>query len=472
MLRTLRRRLVLSHVLPLMVISPLMGLALVYILETQVLLTNLSGEMKAEAFLVAQLAGNRHGLWDSPPTAQQLVAQIAPNMAARVMLLDPGGHLLASSDPTDASRVGQQLDIPPLPRGSTGSVTTRTAYSRDQQAEVADVLVPVQDGEGHLLGIVRLTHRLSTVYEWFLRLRYLIAGVLTAGVLLGAGLGWALALNLSRPLGQVTRAVGRLAGGQQPVPIPEQGPEEILLLARAFNTLLERLQTLEKTRRQLLANLVHELARPMGALLSALQALQRGAGEDTALRQELLAGMQEEVVRLQRLVDNLAQLRDRILEPPSLVRQEVDLREWLRRTLAPWREAAHGKGLDWQLTLPDQLPEAEVDPDRLAQAVGNLLSNAIKYTPSGGTVSITAGFDQGSAWIRVSDTGPGIPPREQSRIFTPFFRGSQAGRFPQGMGLGLAIARDLVLAHEGELQLENTGRDGAQFLLRFPLKPQ
>jgi two-component system sensor histidine kinase GlrK len=105
-------------------------------------------------------------------------------------------------------------------------------------------------------------------------------------------------------------------------------------------------------------------------------------------------------------------------------------------------------------------PALEVDPDRLGQALGNLLSNAIKYTPAGGTVAVSAGTVHGAIWIRVSDTGPGIAPADQARIFTPDVH--------QGMGLGLGIARELIAAHNGRLELESTPGLGSHFTLWLP----
>jgi two-component system sensor histidine kinase BaeS len=127
--------------------------------------------------------------------------------------------------------------------------------------------------------------------------------------------------------------------------------------------------------------------------------------------------------------------------------------------------------LHWQATLPIALPNLAIDPDRLGQALGNLLSNAIKFTPPDGTVSVSAGIEGEEVWIRVSDTGPGIAPEEQDRTFTPFYRGQLGRRFPQGMGLGLSIARELVVAHGGQLEMESTLGLGSHFILRLPLNP-
>jgi signal transduction histidine kinase len=242
-------------------------------------------------------------------------------------------------------------------------------------------------------------------------------------------------------------------------------------LLQAVNTLVERLDTLEQARRQLLANLAHELGRPLGALRSAIQALLGGADREAALRQELMLGMDAEIGRLQRLLDDLARLHDQVLGTLELNRRPTALNDWLLRTLAPWREAAQDKELSWEAAIPAGLPTLELDADRLAQAVSNLLSNAIKYTPSGGAVSIEAGVEDDAVWIGVSDTGPGIDAEEQARIFTPFYRGRSAGRFPQGMGLGLTIARDLVVAHGGRIEIDSTPGQGSRFTIWLPLSP-
>jgi signal transduction histidine kinase len=240
------------------------------------------------------------------------------------------------------------------------------------------------------------------------------------------------------------------------------------MLLRAFNTLIERLRLLEESRKQLLANLVHELGRPLGALQSGLQALLSGADKDPGLRQELLEGMDGQVGRLRPLLDTLADLHGQVLGTLELNRHDVDAGEWLRRTVGPWRQAAEDKGLKWQLTLADDLPVLKVDADRLAQVLGNLLSNAIKYTQEG-TVSVDARVQGEELAIAVADTGIGIDASEQAQIFEPFYRSRRDKRFPQGMGLGLSIARDLVVAHGGRLDVDSALDQGSRFTLWLPL---
>jgi len=271
-------------------------------------------------------------------------------------------------------------------------------------------------------------------------------------------------------LKRVTLAVQQLASGELQEPLSEDGPDEIRILIRSFNSFVERLQTLEQNRRQLLANLVHELGRPLGALHSAIQALAGGADRDETLRRELLAGMDQEIARLRRLLDDLAQLREQLTGTLELARRPVAMSEWLTNLLATRKEAARQKGLQWQETIPPDLPTLEIDPDRLAQAVGNLISNATKYTPSGGMISVETDTETTWMFIRVSDTGPGIPTEEMERIFMPFYRGRTGRRFPQGMGLGLTIARDLVIAHGGRLEVKSALGQGSRFTVWLPLK--
>lgn len=469
MLKTLRRRFIFSHVLPLLVIIPLVGIALIYVLETQILLPNLAEGLAEDAVLIANVLSRETEIWSSPARAQAVLTRLGPGVPTRVMLLDAGGRLLASSDPLDAERLSQRLKHHDLAQILTGEASVHIDYSQDLHTEIADVLMPVVGPDRQILGIVRLSHQLIDVHQWFQRLRYLIGGVLAGGLLLGAAVGLVLAIALERPLGQITQAIYQLASDQGLKSLPEQGPKEICLLSHAVNILAERRRSVEQMNRQLLANLVHELGRPLGAFYSAIHALQQGADKDLTIRQELLAGMAGEVRRFKRLLDDLSRLYDRTIGRLELECQPIVLNQWLPQVLSSWREAAADKGLQWQATIPDDLPILEADPDRLGQALGNLLSNAIKYTPSGGTVSIEAGFGDSAIWIRVSDTGPGIAPEDQAHIFTPFYRTRETNHFKEGMGLGLSIAYDLIVAHKGRLEVESRPGLGSRFTLFAPI---
>jgi two-component system sensor histidine kinase BaeS len=468
MVKSLRGRLILSHILPLLIALPLMGIVLIYVVETRVLLVNLTRQLNAQAVLVAELAREYPGVWRDPDQAGALVDRVGPLFPAQLMLLDGQGRVLASSDPADAQIQGQVAALPGLDGALGGQAQSRTVYSRNARADVADVLYPVAGVDGAVEGVVRLTDQFGSVYGRFLQLRSLIAEVVAVALLLGAAAGLILAINLERPLHRLSDAVQQLSHGGLAAPLAEQGPREIRQIYRELNTLSDRLEKLEEVRRYLLANLVHELGRPLGALRAATRALLDGAAEDPEARQELLAGMDAEVRRLQALMENLDEFHDQVLGTLKLNRSRLALQEWLPQALSPWRPAALRAGLRWETSLPAALPAVEADPDRLAQALGNLVSNAIKYTPAGGLVRVEAGSAGEQVWIRVRDTGPGMAAEEQERVFEPFYRARPARQAPQGMGLGLTIARDLVVAHGGRLEIESAPGAGSAFTIRLP----
>lgn len=468
MLRTLRNRLILSHMLPLLIIVPLMGIVLVYVLETRFLIPSLTRNLTDDATLIAALARDHQEIWENPASAGELLARLDTDRSEQIVLFDRNGQLIAATRPELVQGADSQINPESLAEVTRGQVVARQIYQRQYRDEMIDVLAPVVSENGQVIGIVRVNYRYDTFYQELLSLRYLIAAILLFTLMIGVGLGSILAVNIGAPIQQLTQAVYDLASGIRSEPLPERGPEEVRQLQRAANHLLERLRSLEESRRNLLANLVHELGRPMGALRAAIQALMRGAKEDPQLMGELLQGMEEETVRLQHLTENLAELHDQVLGALELECQQLLLSDWLPRMLSPWKESAREQEIQWEADIPPELPVIQADPDRLGQAVGNLISNALKYTPPGGHVKVEAGSEKEEVWVRVSDSGPGIPKEEQENIFVPFYRGGNGRRFPQGMGLGLSITRDLVQAHQGRIEVDSAAGSGSRFTIWLP----
>jgi signal transduction histidine kinase len=221
----------------------------------------------------------------------------------------------------------------------------------------------------------------------------------------------------------------------------------------------------------LLANLVHELGRPLGAMRAAIRALGEGASNDPSLRTNLLSGMDLQTRGLERLVQDLTRLYDSSAGGLPMRPERTDLNPWLQDTLRPWQAAAEQKGIVWE-TFLEPLPTLWIDPLRLGQALSNLLSNAVKFTSPGGQVRVVAQPSGDQVRLSVEDTGPGLTPEDREHLFTPFYRARHATRFPQGMGLGLAIARQLVLAHGGSIEFDSAPGKGSRFTIRLPMTPQ
>lgn len=468
-MRSIRTRLLVSHSLPLLIIIFLTGFALDYVVETRILLPGFADELTNEAKLLAELTALQPNIWDDAQETEAYLTQLEPILTPNVSLFDLQGKFLGS---TDASLKFTDLFLIKLEELISEDILIQTAYSRHLDASVVDVFVPVRDDSESLLGVIQMTYHLKDVYGQFQALRRVIIGILAVGVFLGSGIALLLAVNLSRALRRITASIQQLAAGKEVALPEEQGPEEIRDLTRTVNALVTRLRTLETTRRKLLANLVHELGRPLGALLPAVQALEAGAVENKILRQDLLAGMEDELGILRRLLDDLTGLYDQSVGSFVLKDRLIDLNKWLPNLFHTQREVARSKGLVWQSSFSDKLPMMKIDPERLAQAIGNLVNNAIKFTPQGGTINVEAGIQANQVWIRVQDTGSGISIEDQRFMFTPFFRGRRETRFPQGMGLGLSIARDLVISHQGRLEFESTPEEGSCFTIWLPYPPE
>jgi two-component system sensor histidine kinase BaeS len=462
----LRIRLLLLALLPLLIILPTVVLASGTLLQSQVVFKGLLSDFSRQALLTAELASTRPEIWNNRRLAQDFLSRIADIIPEKIELLDANGYLLASSDEGDLLQIGTRFEFEMPTLGQRSAIWVQVG----EQDE--GIMVPVSDSQGHTIGYVLLSTPLAELSRRTESLRWILLAAGIGGLFLGILLALWLANDLEKPIDRLVRTSYDLAlGTSSPHPLPEAGPEELRLLARVFNAFLERLTMLEETRRRLLANLVHEIGTPLGALLSASQALLSGAKENPDLRDELLQGMDQELRRLCRLTDELAHLHEKALGGFELNFQELNTPEWLVKSLSTWATKAREKNLQWQVSIPSNLPPLLADPDRLAQAINNLVSNAIRYTPPGSWVKIKAEAIDKVLRIEVCDNGPGIPKEEQEAIFEPFHRGKAAKRFPRGMGLGLTIARDLVRAHGGDIHLRSTPGQGSCFSIQLPIEP-
>ena len=301
------------------------------------------------------------------------------------------------------------------------------------------------------------------------------------GMLLGFGLTrWR-----TRPAGQVAQAALALASRRgfgpsaqdtfpAPLPEPRGSTDEIRSLVKAFNSLGDQLRVHEQARREFASDVSHELHSLASAMQTAAEALERGAIEaNPALGQRLVLGLVGHTRRLVRLSDDLLELGRWEGGRLRIDVQEIDLAELVRGTIDEWTPEARRRGISLQARLPVGPLLLNGDPIRLAQALGNLVENALKYAGTDGWVRIDVGPELfGSYELAVTDSGPGIPLDVLPHVFERYFRveGRTSGG-PGGMGLGLAIARAIVLAHGGELTAESPRGGGARFVLRFPVPP-
>lgn len=463
-----RAQLILSHFLPLLILLPVLGVLLVYIVETQVLLTNLSEDLTHEAIVLAQLASQQQAIFADPAQAQAFVRTTGAEIERNVAVYRPdGGPVAIILEPNAPPSVPPTLTE--LTALRAGQVQTRTVYSIDPSRDDAEVLTPVFDARQQLVGIIRVSERINRLNERLTEIRWLILGATALALLVALAISAYIASRTARRLDAVTDAISNVALGKPVAPTQTPMPREFRATFDAVTDLQKRLRESEETRKRLLANLVHELGRPLGALQAAIHALLQGADKEPSLRDELLHGMDAQVERLKPLLDNLASLHGGLSGALELHRTPTDLSVWLPKAILTWQHAAEQKKLNWIQNIPTDLPTLNIDADRMSQVIGNLLSNAIKYTPEGGgEIAVSAGQRSQEVWIEVLDPGIGISQGDLAHIFDPFYRG-HSGRFPQGMGLGLAIARDIVNAHDGRIEVQSEEGQGSRFIVTLPM---
>lgn len=291
---------------------------------------------------------------------------------------------------------------------------------------------------------------------------HLVAGAIAIAIALLAAL--LLAQGMSAPLRRIRSTAQRIERGDLEAEAEPGGDAEVRAVGHALNRLAETLEHEERVRKESVADLAHELRTPVSGLQSRIEAAQDGVFGDQRAN---LAAMHAEVLRLARLLDDLDRLA--AAERPGLLldNRPVDLAAVARPEADRMVAAFADKGI----TLNRELSPAEVvgDPGRLAQIVANLLSNALRYTEPGGSVVLRVAREGGAAVLEVSDTGVGIGPEDLEHIFKRFWRADKSrSRATGGTGIGLAIVRELVIAHRGRVDVDSAPGRGSRFRVTLP----
>ena len=294
--------------------------------------------------------------------------------------------------------------------------------------------------------------------------------LLWAGVVAGSG-GLLLVSLMSgrtlRPVRALTSAARRMGAGDLSQRVRARGRDEIGELAHTFNSMADDLERAERQRRNLVADVAHELRTPLSNVQGYVEALRDGVLEPDA---QTLATIHQQVLYLSELVEDLRLLADTEAGDFSLHREPGSLTEALRASVEGVRARADAKGVAVASRLPASAPDVTFDRTRIAQVVGNLLDNAIRHTPDGGSVTVEMYVSAASATVLIRDNGEGIPAETLPFVFDRFYRVDPSrSRATGGAGLGLTIARKLVEAHGGSIRAESAVGEGATFVIELPL---
>ena len=297
--------------------------------------------------------------------------------------------------------------------------------------------------------------------------QFLLAGAIAAVIALVMA-RW-LARGMTQPLRDMADAARRMETGDYSTRVYTTTRDEVGQLAAAFNRMSRELENLESSRRDLVANVSHELKTPITAIRAHLENLLDGVEEPDA---ETLQVMLAQSERLGRLVEQLLDLSKLESGDVPLRREQVALAPLVSQVMSEIEVASAGRDVHVASDLPVDLPRIEADAERMHQVIFNLVDNAVRFTPEGGAVRIVAQRVNGSIQVRVADTGVGIPSEALPRLFERFYRVDPArARDGGGTGIGLAIARSVVEAHGGTIRAESRLGMGSTFTFDVPIVP-
>jgi signal transduction histidine kinase len=314
----------------------------------------------------------------------------------------------------------------------------------------------------------------------------LIAAFVAAAVALSI----LLARRLVRPIKRMQVAAEAIGAGAYDERIELDRKDELGALATAFNQMAERVQELitglerrvaqrtqalevaSKHKSEFLANMSHELRTPLNAIVGFSQVLkQKLFGQVNEKQDEYLDDILSSADHLLALINDILDLSKVEAGQVELEKNLFSLREALERGVVMIRERASTSGVQLELTIDPAIDLVEGDERRIRQVVFNLLSNAVKFTPRGGQVEVSTSRVDGEVLIAVSDTGPGISPQDQTRIFEEFQQAKATnGERPEGTGLGLALSRSLVELHGGRIWVESEPGQGSTFTFTLPVQ--
>lgn len=287
-----------------------------------------------------------------------------------------------------------------------------------------------------------------------------------AAIVIALALGLILARSLTRPVRDLTGALRAMGAGAIQQTVPVYSNDEIGALSVAFNHMSADLARANAQRRQMTADIAHDLRTPVTVLVGYLEAMRDGVLLPTPERFTIL---HDEARHLQHLIEDLRTLSLADAGELTLNRAPIAPGALLRRLADLYSHQAEQRGVQLRVAAPDDAPAIDGDEERLVQVLSNLVSNALRYTPAGGEIALLAERRAGGVALLVRDTGQGIQPADLARIFDRFYRADAARTQSQGeSGLGLAIARAIVEAHHGTISVASAVGAGTTFTILLP----
>jgi two-component system, NtrC family, sensor histidine kinase GlrK len=308
---------------------------------------------------------------------------------------------------------------------------------------------------------------LKTQSKYIQKSLYWQGAALTALALMLATL---FAILISKPVRQLGNAILQLGKGDMKQPIAVRGPLDLEALGQQLDWLRRRLYELEQEKNKFLSHVSHELKTPLANIREGAELLRDGSvGPLGKSQYEVVEILQNNSLLLQKTIENLLNFSAWQDMKMRLQYHPCRLRELAKRVLKQHKLSIRRRDLKIDMRIPDL--KLQADRGKLEIILDNLISNAVKFAPSGSTIQLRAEQDGARVHIHIADEGPGIPDDERELVFKAFYQGRQASHgHVSGTGIGLAVVRECVLAHNGDISILDAQRKGAHFVIQLPLQ--
>ncbi len=323
-----------------------------------------------------------------------------------------------------------------------------------------------------VIGVLMLISPVTDMMTGLRDLRRQMLIIFLLAALAAAVVGFVFSGILARPLSGMIRAIQKMARGDFSARASEKGSGEIRRLAETFNSMSEKIETLDITRNQFVANASHELKTPLASMKVLVESLIYQPDMDRGLRTEFLQDINREIDRLSAIVSDLLTLVRMDAGSVKLSREKLTLQDLVEENRHRLDPMARKRRQELVINIKDPC-ELNADKGKMNQVIYNLMENAIKYTQEGGRIVVTLDRTTRNAVLSVKDNGPGIPQDAIPHIFDRFFRVDKArSRETGGTGLGLSIVRQMVLLHGGTIRVESQEGQGSDFIVELPVSGQ
>ena len=463
MFNSLRSRLWLTYALLIGLVLCVVGTAIVLVVYRGNL------PMQQAALSLQALRGNtltqlRNASEVNPNVLQAALNRNSDQLQGRIVILNNQGKVLADS------HKGEGASLPVFGEGPPKTeVGALPKFYRDSEGRGWHYLIDsINNNRLVFYAINRPRLQIMSIF----RDQYL-GPLLQAGVIaLIASIILSLFMSrwISAPLNRISQEARQVADGHAH-PIPPKGPDEVRQLADSFNRMASQVQSTQQSQKDFIANVSHELKTPLTSIQGFAQAVRDGTAMSEDELHQAADVIESEAKRMNRLIQDLLTLERMDAGIVPFETHILDVNDLLSAADRKFRSRAEDKGIDLQFFHSDEKALVNGDADRLMQVLDNLLDNAIKFTRQGGRIILSNEISGQDVFIRVSDTGEGIPSSEQQRIFERFYQVDKArpGGKKRGYGLGLAISKQIVETHNGTLSVTSETGEGSHFVVKLPL---